>query len=56
MKAMIFAAGRGDVNDVWVDGKQVVVDGSSTLIDFSQLSKEVDVVVQTLRKEFNEQG
>ncbi len=53
---LVFAAGRGDVSDVWVDGKHVIANGSSTLIDFSQLSKEVDVVVQTLRKEFNEQG
>jgi 5-methylthioadenosine/S-adenosylhomocysteine deaminase len=52
---LVFAAGRGDVSDVWVDGRQVIANGSSTLIDFSQLSKEVDVVVQTLRKEFNEQ-
>ena len=53
---LVFAAGRGDVSDVWVDGKQVIADGKSTLINFSQLSMEVDVVVQTLRKEFNEQG
>lgn len=53
---LVFAAGRGDVSDVWVDGKQVIADGKSTLIDFSELSKEVDIVVKTLHKEFNEQG
>lgn len=50
---LIFAAGRGDVSDVWVDGNQVVAAGKSTLVNFSQLSLEVEAVMVKLRKEFN---
>lgn len=34
---LVFAAGRGDVTDVFVDGRQVVQDRHSTLIDTSDL-------------------
>ena len=34
---LVFAAGRGDVTDVFVDGRQVVQDRVSTLIDTSDL-------------------
>jgi len=50
---LVFAAGRGDISDVWVDGKQVIANGKSTLIAFCQLSKEVEAAMQTLRKEFH---
>jgi 5-methylthioadenosine/S-adenosylhomocysteine deaminase len=34
---LVFAAGRGDVTDVFVDGRHVVQDRKSTLIDTSDL-------------------
>jgi 5-methylthioadenosine/S-adenosylhomocysteine deaminase len=34
---LVFAAGRGDVTDVFVDGRHVVQDRRSTLIDTSDL-------------------
>ena len=50
---LVFAAGRADVSDVWVDGKHVIADGRSTLIDFSGLAREIDSAVLKL-KDFNE--
>ncbi|NDE71991.1 MAG: amidohydrolase, partial [Actinobacteria bacterium] len=38
---LIFAAGRSDVCDVWVDGRHVVADRKSTTIDFDDLSVRV---------------
>jgi 5-methylthioadenosine/S-adenosylhomocysteine deaminase len=38
---LVFAAGRSDVSDVFVDGEQVVKDYQSTKLDFTQLQKEV---------------
>jgi 5-methylthioadenosine/S-adenosylhomocysteine deaminase len=38
---LVFAAGRSDVSDVFVDGEQVVEDYRSTKLDFSQLQKDV---------------
>lgn len=38
---LVFAAGRSDVSDVWVDGEQVVASGRSTRIDFANLQGEV---------------
>ena len=34
---LVFAAGRGDVSDVFVDGRHVVQDRRSTLIDTGDL-------------------
>ena len=39
---MVFAAGRGDVTDVWVAGDQVVADGASTRIDAGDLISRVN--------------
>lgn len=41
---LVFAVGRADVSDVWVDGKHVVAAGKSTLVEFSQLSAQVEKV------------
>ena len=30
---LVFATGRADVSDVWVDGKQVIAEGKSSLIN-----------------------
>ena len=38
---LIFAAGRDDVSDVWVDGEQLIKDRNSTRIEFSNLKQEV---------------
>lgn len=38
---LVFAAGRSDVSDVWVDGEQVIKSGRSTRIDFAELSRAV---------------
>lgn len=38
---LVFAAGRSDVSDVFVDGEQVVKDYQATKLDFTQLQKEV---------------
>ena len=38
---LIFAAGRDDVSDVWVDGEQLIKDRKSTRIEFSNLKHEV---------------
>jgi 5-methylthioadenosine/S-adenosylhomocysteine deaminase len=53
---LVFAVGRGDVSDVWVEGKQVVVDGKSPLIDFIELSAEVEVLRKSLNREPNAEG
>ena len=45
---LIFAAGRSDVIDVWVDGRQVVADRRSTTIDFDELSTRVSQRIATL--------
>jgi 5-methylthioadenosine/S-adenosylhomocysteine deaminase len=39
---LIFAAGRDDVCDVWVDGEQVIENRRSTRIDFSVLRRDVE--------------
>ncbi len=38
---LIFAVGRDDVSDVWVDGEQLIKDRNSTRIEFSNLKQEV---------------
>jgi 5-methylthioadenosine/S-adenosylhomocysteine deaminase len=38
---LVFAAGRSDVSDVFVDGEQVVKEYRSTKLDFTQLQREV---------------
>ena len=38
---LIFAAGRSDVSDAWVDGKCVISGKRSTMIDFEELSHRV---------------
>ena len=38
---MIFAVGRSDVSDVWVDGEQVINSRHSTKLDFDDLARRV---------------
>jgi 5-methylthioadenosine/S-adenosylhomocysteine deaminase len=45
---LVFAAGRGDVTDVWVAGEQVVADRTSTKINLSDLIDRVNTRVQVL--------
>ena len=45
---LVFAAGRGDVTDVWVAGDQVVAKRQSTKIDLSDLIKRVNLRVKAL--------
>ena len=37
---LVFAAGRGDVTDVWVDGRHVVSDRRSTQVDEAELLRQ----------------
>jgi 5-methylthioadenosine/S-adenosylhomocysteine deaminase len=45
---LVFAAGRGDVTDVWVAGDQVVANRTSTKIDLTDLIKRVNQRVKAL--------
>ena len=45
---LVFAAGRGDVTDVWVAGDQVVAKRVSTKIDLTDLIKRVNLRIQAL--------
>jgi 5-methylthioadenosine/S-adenosylhomocysteine deaminase len=45
---LVFAAGRGDVTDVWVAGDQVVAKRQSTKIDLTDLIKRVNLRVMAL--------
>jgi 5-methylthioadenosine/S-adenosylhomocysteine deaminase len=45
---LVFAAGRGDVTDVWVAGDQVVSKRQSTKIDLTDLIKRVNLRVKAL--------
>ena len=45
---LVFAAGRGDVTDVWVAGDQVVAKRESTKIDLTDLIKRVNLRVKAL--------
>ena len=45
---LVFAAGRGDVTDVWVAGDQVVAERTSTKIDLADLIKRVNLRVKAL--------
>jgi 5-methylthioadenosine/S-adenosylhomocysteine deaminase len=45
---LVFAAGRSDVADVWVDGKRVVKDRSLTTIDEKELRHRVSERVKAL--------
>jgi 5-methylthioadenosine/S-adenosylhomocysteine deaminase len=47
---LVFATGRADVSDVWVDGKQVIAEGRSSLINFSSLAREIDSAVSNLKE------
>jgi 5-methylthioadenosine/S-adenosylhomocysteine deaminase len=47
---LVFAAGRSDVCDVWVDGRQVIANRKSTMIDFADLSSRVASRVSQLKK------
>ena len=38
---LVYAAGRSDVTDVWVDGRAVVANRKSTLIDYPDLKQRV---------------
>lgn len=46
---LVFAAGRSDVSDVWVDGEHVIQAGRSSRINFTQLQSEVTSRVGELR-------
>jgi 5-methylthioadenosine/S-adenosylhomocysteine deaminase len=46
---LVFAAGRSDVNDVFVDGVGVVRDRRSTQLDFEELRAEVINRISTLK-------
>jgi 5-methylthioadenosine/S-adenosylhomocysteine deaminase len=41
VSALVYAAGRGDVRHVWVDGRQVVRDGEPTQVDAAQVTAEL---------------
>ena len=45
---LVFAAGRGDVTDVWVAGDQVVANRTSTRIDLADLITRVNKRVEVL--------
>ena len=45
---MVYAAGRSDVSDVWVDGEHVIKDRTSTKLDFAELRKDVNQKVSQL--------
>lgn len=45
---LVFAAGRGDVTDVWVAGDQVVASRTSTKIDLTDLIKRVNQRITAL--------
>jgi 5-methylthioadenosine/S-adenosylhomocysteine deaminase len=45
---LVFAAGRGDVTDVWVAGEKVVENRVSTKVDLSDLIKRVNQRVKAL--------
>lgn len=45
---LVYAAGRSDVCDVWVDGEQVIRNRESTRLNFSQLRSEVNEKVSQL--------
>jgi len=45
---LVFAAGRGDVTDVWVAGDHVVSDRVSTKIDLNDLIARVNLRVKAL--------
>jgi len=45
---LVYAAGRSDVSDVWVDGHNVVQNRKSTLIDFSALMLQVQDCITAL--------
>jgi 5-methylthioadenosine/S-adenosylhomocysteine deaminase len=45
---LVFAAGRGDVTDVWVAGDQVVAKRVSTKIDLSELIARVNLRIKAL--------
>ena len=45
---LVFAAGRGDVTDVWVAGDQVVSDRVSTKIDLNDLIARVNLRIKAL--------
>jgi len=45
---LVFAAGRGDVTDVWVAGDQVVAKRTSTKIDLNDLISRVNLRVKAL--------
>ena len=45
---LIFAAGRSDVSDVWVDGKCVISSKRSMTIDFKELSHRVATRISNL--------
>ena len=47
---LIFAVGRSDVSDVWVDGEAVIANRRSTRLDFSELASRVAQRVSALHR------
>lgn len=47
---LVFAAGRSDVSDVWVDGRAVVTNHRSTQIDYPKLRTEIQARVSNLKE------
>lgn len=47
---LVFAAGRSDVSDVWVDGRAVISNKRSTQIDYPKLRAEVQARVSNLKE------
>jgi 5-methylthioadenosine/S-adenosylhomocysteine deaminase len=47
---LIFAAGRSDICDVWVDGTHVVKERQSTRVNFSELARRVNTGIAALSR------
>ena len=45
---LVYAAGRSDVCDVWVDGEHVIKNRESTRLNFAELRKKVTAKVSQL--------
>jgi len=46
---LVFAAGRGDVTDVWVDGERVVKDSKATKVDASEIMTRARLRAESLK-------
>ncbi|MHB1138761.1 MAG: amidohydrolase family protein, partial [Microthrixaceae bacterium] len=47
--ALVYAAGRGDVRHVWIDGDQVVRDGRSTRVDQAHVAVDLALLGRVVR-------